>query len=331
VTTLVTGAGLIGTHVAQRLQQNGESPVILDVDIDENRVARKLQLDAVTLVRAHLGDLPTLLRLIREHAITRVIHTASLTSLTWTQPYRGVTENVGALLNLLEAARLEGLGKIVFVSSSSVYGQAARGRADKLNEELTPIPVDVYGTTKLINELLGTIYGRDHGFQFTSVRFPLVVPPVEAEFQRIPHTVVTRVGSVIPNMVQAAVVGTHFSADDWAPLDWIYAPDAAAGAVRAAELNAPTGTFNMTAGDPLTLAQVAEAITQHVPGAALDIRAAAGGSVMQRVLGSGADDTREPLLDGSKAATQLGFRCQYGVAEMIAHMFADARETCGAQ
>jgi nucleoside-diphosphate-sugar epimerase len=327
MTTLVTGAGLIGTHVAQRLQQDGESPVILDVDIDEKRLARKLALDAVTLVRADLGDLPTLLRVVREHAITRVIHTASLTSLTWTQPYRGVTENVGALLNLLETARLEGLAKIVFVSSSSVYGQAARGRTDKLDEELAPVPVDVYGTTKLTNELLGTIYGRDHGFQFTSVRFPLVVPPVEAEFQRIPHTVVTRVGAVIPNMVQAAVAGLPFSADDWAPLDWIYAPDAAAGAVRAAGLDAPAGTFNMTAGDPLTLAQVAEAITRQIPGAALDIRAAAGGSVMQRVLGESGDGTREPLLDGSKAAAVLGFRCQYGVGEMIAHMLADARRT----
>jgi nucleoside-diphosphate-sugar epimerase len=325
MTTLVTGAGLIGTHVAQELQTSGESPVVLDVDIDERRLARKLRLDDVSLVRAHLGDLPTLLRVIREHRVTRVIHTASLTSLTWTQPYRGVTENIGALLNLLEAARLERVAKVVFVSSSSVYGQAARGRTDKLDEDLTPIPVDVYGTTKLANELLGTIYGRDYDFQFTSVRFPLVVPPVEAEFQRIPHTVVTRVGSVIPAMVQAAVGGTAFSADDWAPLDWIYAPDAAAGAVRAADPQAPTGTFNMTAGDPLTLTQVAAAIAEHVPGAALDIRAAAGGSVMQRVLGSGAEETREPLLDGSRAAADLGFACRYGVREMIGQMVADAR------
>jgi nucleoside-diphosphate-sugar epimerase len=162
------------------------------------------------------------------------------------------------------------------------------------------------------------------------VRYPLVVPPVEAEFQRIPHTVVTRVGAVIPNMVQAAVSGSPFSADDWAPLDWIYAPDAAAGAVRAADLDAPTGVFNMTAGDPLTLAQVAAAISTQVPGATLDIRPAAGGSVMQRVLGGGAEETREPLLNGSKAGTQLGFRCEYGVDEMIAHMLADARGAASA-
>lgn len=330
MTILITGAGLVGTHVAQLVQGSGEPLVLVDVDIDEARLARKLDLDRLSLARAHLSDLPTLLRLVREHAVDRIVHTASLTSITWTQPSRGVTENVTAILNLLEAASLEGVSKVVFASSSSVYGLAARGRTDALSEDVTPRPVDVYGITKLTGELLGTVYGRDRGFAFSTVRYPLVVPPVEPEFQRVPHTAVTRVGSAISNMVRSAVTRTPLVVDDWAPLDWIYVRDAAAGTLRTLAADAPTGTYNLTAGSPLTLADVAAAIRKQIPDADIEVRPAVGGSVMQRVLGSGAEETKEPPLDGGRAARELGFSCAYDVAGMVEHMIVEARELLGA-
>jgi nucleoside-diphosphate-sugar epimerase len=325
MTTLVTGAGLVGSHLVQQLQQAGELPVLLDVDIDEGRLARTADPERVILTHGHLGDLPSLLRLIRQHGITRIVHTAALTAISWSNPYRGFSENALGTLNVLEAASLENVEKVVFSSSSSVYGAAGAGRTDPLDESVTPVPTDVYGIAKLTGELLGTVYGRDRGFQFSAVRYPLVVPPVDPGFQSIPHTSVTRVGTAIGNMVLAAARGERYVTTDWHPLEWIYAPDAATGTCRALATDAPCGVFNLTAG-PLTLAELADAIRAQVPEADIEVRPATGGSVMRRVIAADAGQTvREPLLDAGRAHRDLGFAPAYGLTDMVATMLASAR------
>jgi nucleoside-diphosphate-sugar epimerase len=80
MTTLVTGAGLTGSFVARALQALGEPVVLQDVIIDPVPLRRILDLDAITLVRNDLIDLPELLRTLERHEVSRIIHTASLTS-----------------------------------------------------------------------------------------------------------------------------------------------------------------------------------------------------------------------------------------------------------
>ena len=67
---------------------------------------RIVDLDAITLVRNDLIDLPELLRTLERHQVSRIIHTASLTSDIWQHPYRGARVNLEAFLNVYEAARL---------------------------------------------------------------------------------------------------------------------------------------------------------------------------------------------------------------------------------
>jgi len=79
VTTLVTGAGLTGSYVARALLALGETVVLQYVVSEPNTLRRVLDLDAVTLVRNDLIDLPELLRTLERHQVSRIIHTASLT------------------------------------------------------------------------------------------------------------------------------------------------------------------------------------------------------------------------------------------------------------
>src|SRR5437763_12092322 len=119
MTTMITGAGLVGSLAAARLLAQGEEhPILYDVAFSMNNLAERLPLDRVTLIRGDVNDLPDVVRAIQTHGVDRVIHTAGF--LTWMvreRPYAGVLVDLLGLMSELEAARLTGIDRVVFCSS----------------------------------------------------------------------------------------------------------------------------------------------------------------------------------------------------------------------
>jgi nucleoside-diphosphate-sugar epimerase len=122
VTTLVTGAGLIGTAFAQCALARGEQVVFLDPEPRTDFLRRKLGEKGYRLARKDVRDLPGLIETIRENSVGTVVHTAGLIG-PRVQEALGVAFdiNLGGTRNVAEAVRLCGVRRLVHLSTFGVY------------------------------------------------------------------------------------------------------------------------------------------------------------------------------------------------------------------
>jgi UDP-glucose 4-epimerase len=296
--TLITGAGLVGGHTARLLQEQGETVVLADVNPDRRRLDGVVDPARSAVERVHMADLPELIRLVRAHHVTRIVHTASLTSDVWVHPYRGTVENVVGIANVLEVARLEQVGRVVLSSSASVYGAGPDG--EPVGEGATCAPSDVYGVTKLTAELLGRNYERRYGVEFVALRYPAVIPPVSDGFRTVPNSDIARFGYAVPGMVEAAVAGEPYRAADWPRMEWAWCEDVAMGTFLAATHADPRSrVYNVAAGCASTLGDFAAALRARVPQADITVEDPSTSGIPI--------DPAAHALDIARARRELGF------------------------
>ncbi|MFE7749197.1 UDP-glucose 4-epimerase GalE [Streptomyces sp. NPDC057428] len=168
MTWLITGgAGYIGAHVAKAMKAAGERVVVLD-DISTGNEAR-LPAD-VTLVRGSASDRGVLDQVLREHAVTGVVHLAAKKQVgeSVEKPLLYYRENVTGLSVLLEAVVAAGVGRFLFSSSAAVYGVPD---TDLITEDTPCAPINPYGETKLAGEWLVRATGRAHGISTACLRY----------------------------------------------------------------------------------------------------------------------------------------------------------------
>ena len=179
---LVTGAaGFIGSRLSARLLSEGASVVGVDCFTDyyprwikERNVAPLLGQRRFTLVPSDLNDLP-LDKTLR--GVEAVFHLAAQAGVraSWGSCFSDyVRHNIQATQRLLEAAKTRRLRRIVFASSSSVYGLTR----DLPMRESSPVqPLSPYGVTKLAAEALCVLYARNFGLPAVALRFFTVYGP----------------------------------------------------------------------------------------------------------------------------------------------------------
>ena len=183
---LVTGtAGFIGFHTARALLARGHEVVGVDnfnpyYDVRLKR-ARHAQLEAsagYTGVEMDLAPDPArVAALFAEHRFERVCHLAAQAGVRYslTNPFVYQTANLDAFLNILEACRHAGTPRLVYASSSSVYG----GNTKLPFSEEDPVdrPVSLYAATKKANELMAHTYTHLYGLPSVGLRFFTVYGP----------------------------------------------------------------------------------------------------------------------------------------------------------
>ena len=165
------GCGFIGSHVVDALVARGDSVIVLD-DLSSGTVANLN--GQAQLINGSILDASALDDAVRE--VNCVIHLAA-----WAQIPRSVEDplgshevNVGGTLNVLEAVRRHEVPRLVYVSSSSVYGNQA---THLLREDMTPDPLSPYGLQKLMGEQYCTLYARMSGITIASLRYFNVYGP----------------------------------------------------------------------------------------------------------------------------------------------------------
>lgn len=158
VSTLVTGgAGFIGSHLVDALVSAGARVRVLDNFTTGRLVNLEHQLDAIDLVRADLRDLASCRRACEGMAL--VFHQAALGSVprSMKDPASTFEVNVAGTANLLTAARDSGVQRIVYASSSSVYGDSDE-RVKREGQEGRPL--SPYALSKCMNEELAELFQR---------------------------------------------------------------------------------------------------------------------------------------------------------------------------
>jgi len=258
---LVTGAaGFIGSHLAERLLAEGDEVTGLDAfdetlypaAIKERNAAALAELPRFALVRGTIEDAALLHRLVPGHDV--VVHLAALAGVrpSIAQPHRYARVNVEGTINVFEACVAAGTRRVVFASSSSVYG--ARGGAPRAFREDDPCvtPASPYAATKRAGELLASTYRDLYGIGVTSLRFFTVYGPRQRRDMAIDlFTRALAAGRPV------TVFGDGTSARDYTFVDDIIdGVVASCRALRAGDLN----VYNLGGSQTTTLARLVEII-----------------------------------------------------------------------
>jgi len=182
---LVTGAaGFVGSHVATALKERGDGVVGLDNVNDyyprglKRARMKKLKELGVHVVEADLNDATTVRKVLDTCKVTIVLHLAAQAGVRYAvkNPGAYVHSNVAGFVTLLEEiVRTEPVPKVIFASSSSVYG--LNTKVPFSETDVTDSPASLYAATKKADELLAHTYNHIHGVALTALRFFTVYGP----------------------------------------------------------------------------------------------------------------------------------------------------------
>ncbi len=158
---LTGGSGFLGRFILEKI----EDAVVLDL---REPYRGEFEFGSVT-------SWPDIVNVIRKYDIDGIIHAAAELSVRAEKsPMDAFRINVGGTLNVLEACRIFDIGKVVFISSHSVYGPRTQQPPTEFSFR---DPTSFYGATKACSEIIGTYYSYAHGIDFRAVRLPIVAGP----------------------------------------------------------------------------------------------------------------------------------------------------------
>jgi UDP-glucose 4-epimerase len=256
VNVLVTGGtGFVGLHVASKFLTEDFGVIGYDVAPREFKFVTGSS-DHLKMVKGDILNLQQLLETIEQYDVDGVVHTAALVieARAKEAPWTAYKINVEGTANVLEAARKKDL-KLVYLCSAIVYGNSPDLRP--LNEDDSVGPVGIYGTTKLMGELMTLGYGAVYGLDAVSVRTCWVYGPLD-----IART------NPISLFLENAISGQpteKLSGYDHS-LDFTYVKDLATGIFLAYNKRPINNrVFNVTGGKFWKLGDVADVVTKIVP------------------------------------------------------------------
>lgn len=293
---LVTGgAGFIGSNLVRALLERGDTVRVLDNFATGFR--ENLEGLDVELVEGELRSYE------RVHNATRgveiVFHLGAMGSVPRSvqDPLTSSAVNVEGTLNVLLAARDEGVRRVVFSSSTSVYGST---RHLPTSESEPPDPISPYGVAKLAAERYCVSFSRVYeSFETVVLRYFNVFGPRQSPFSQY--------AAVVPLFVTAISRGEPVTifGDGEQSRDFTYVTNVVDATIRGADADGASGhIFNVASGAPVSVSRIADVI-----GELLDK------PVERRFLPPRAGDIRDSWADVSAAREVLGWEPRVSVEE----------------
>lgn len=171
MTTLVTGAGLIGTAFATNAIARGEKVVFADPEPRTDFLRLKLGDNGYTLARKDVRDLPALIETIQANKVATVVHTAGLIGGRVQAALSTAFDiNLGGTRNVAEAVRLCGVRRLVHVSTFGVYDRRREQGNAPVTEDFPRGQGRGYGNYKAAKELILEAYAAAFGFELIMLR-----------------------------------------------------------------------------------------------------------------------------------------------------------------
>ena len=297
---LITGAGLIGTHTAKELIERGDDVMFFDFAPRPDYIRHVTGRD-LPVIRGDIRDLASLIDAFQQGRPECVIHlAASVGEANINNVYAGFQVNLVAVINVAEAARLTGVGRLVHASTQALY--VGEDPNELLHEDS---PIDcrerVYNASKLGCEHVLRTYAAKHKLELALLRFAGVYGY---------HSVAGGPGVAVQQAVWDAMAGKAVTLNVYKSVDFIYAKDLANGIALAVHTSPlPHQIYNLGSGTLTTVEDIEAALGKIFP----DVKMSRGKLTPAR-----------PRMDISRARTELGFNPEYkleaGLRDYVAQL-----------
>jgi nucleoside-diphosphate-sugar epimerase len=300
---LVTGGmGLIGHNVVNKLQGMGHDVNIIDIctnygiipedELNYLMAERNKKISPDTIVfMENIADAEAMDKIFKGTLPEVVIHMASFPrqKVVNANPAWGANVMMEGLINVCESAKKYKVERVVYISSSMVYGDFE----DQVLEDAECNPIGQYGIMKLCGEDLVKDYQRRGAFDYAIIRPSAVYGPLDVEDR------------VVAKFMLAAMRGGVLSVNGAGEtLDFTYVDDAADGIVAAAtRIMAANKTYNITKSHSVSLLEAAEMIVKIVGKGTIEVK------------DKDADFPSRGALNIDRARTILGFDPKVDVEE----------------
>ena len=309
---LVTGgAGYIGAHVVRAMVADGQQVVALD-DLSTGDASR---VHGAELVEGSVLDRGLVRRVLREHAVTGVVHIAAKKQVgeSVADPLLYYRENVEGLVALLEGCRAKGVDRFVFSSSAATYGLPD---VDLVDEDVPGDPLSPYGESKLVGEWLLRDCERAYGMRVMAMRYFNVAGAATPELGD------PGVFNLVPLVFQALAKGERpqvFGGDYPTPdgtciRDYVHVDDIAAAhltAARALDAGAAGTTYNIGRGVGSSVLEVLAEIAEVT-----------GLPTTYDIVARRAGDPARVVAAVDRIRDGLGFTAQHDLRDMVASAWA---------
>jgi UDP-glucose 4-epimerase len=302
---LVTGgAGFIGSHLVDALLAAGHDVRVLDNFSTGDRRNLMAVAGDIEVVEGDLRSYERAFTATRGCEV--VFHQAALPSVprSVADPLTTSAVNVTGTLNVLLAARDAGTRRVVYASSSSVYGSNS---TDVKREDLPVNPLSPYGVSKHAAEGYCVSFSRVYGLESVSLRYFNVFGPRQNP--------ISEYAAVIPNVFSAALLGEDaiVFGDGNQCRDFTFVDDVVAAALIAAEAPEASGeVFNIGRGERTSVNGLIGLVSEIT-----------GKPIALRYLPWRPGETRVSVADITKAVSILGYRPRVSVKEGLARVYED--------
>lgn len=296
--TLVTGgAGFIGSHLVDALLERGVYVRVLDDLSSGRRENLAGVLSRIEFLEGDICDFESCRRACEGAAF--VFHQAARGSVSrsMSDPATTIAVNVAGTANVFAAAREAKVARVIYASSSSVYGDSQKLPKQEGEEGR---PLSPYALSKLMNEQLADVFGRCFGMQLVGLRYFNVYGPRQDSDS--PYA------AVIPRFFKACLAGEApiIYGDGEQSRDFTYVSDAMAANLAAAEASglASNQAYNVAGGRRTTVNELARLV-----------REASGSGLAADHVAPRPGDIPHSLADLGRVRVSLGWIPRVGLPE----------------
>jgi UDP-glucuronate 4-epimerase len=302
MTILVTGgAGFIGSHLVEALLAQGHRVICLDnydpfydPAIKRRNLAPALQNSGFRMIEGDLRDEPLIGKIFQDEKIEVVAHLAARAGVrpSVQDPALYADVNIRGTVHLLEACRKNDVGRFVFASSSSVYGN--NSKVPFSEEDPVNTPVSPYAATKKSGELVCHTYHHLYGIAVSCLRYFTVYGPRQRPEMAIHHF--TR---SIYEGKQISVFGKGDSLRDYTFID-----DAVQGTLGALSRERGYEIYNIGESQTISLSQLIRTLEEKI-----------GRKARLEYLPEQPGDVKHTYADIRKAKKELGYNPRTNIGE----------------
>ena len=295
---LVTGgAGFIGSHIVGKLIDDGFRVRVLD-NLDSGKVDNLAGvMNEINFVKGNIRDAETVRDVMK--GADFVFHEAAQVSIPRSvkDPMETNEINIRGTLNILEAARRGDVKKVVFASSSAVYGNVSE-KDLPLKEDRMLSPPSPYAVTKLVGEHYCRIFSELYGLETICLRYLNVYGPGQNPDSAY--------AAVIPRFIRSIVRGERpvVFGDGLQSRDFVFVKDVVQANILAMKSKVRHGVFNVGTGESVNLLQLIEMISKI-----------SGKDIKPIFTDPRPGDIKHSLSDISKIKQELGYGPEYNLED----------------